>query len=975
MTRTGDSRKKHVWQDLLLFILLAAILSITTWIIHMFMDYPRVREFIPHEGLGNIAIHAAVFFLLFMACLAVYFVFRLRFRELRMMGEADRMFRSLFENSRDAVFIRSVDGVYVDVNRAMLELFRYDRDEMIGMNVDCIYANPADRLLLEERIGESGAIRDHEVTLVKKDGTAMTCLVNANAWRGASGKLLGYEGIIRDVTGQRTTENSLRESEERYRLIFSGSPLGIFHFNVDGTIVDCNEKFVEVIGSSRAALVGFNMLKSLRNEALREQVKTAIWQGKGFYEGDYRSVTADKTTPVRVFINRITTADGRFLGAVGIVEDLTESAVSQEARRKSEERFRAIFEGAAMGVILTSLNGAILEANASFAEMTGYRLDEIRGRALHEFTHPEDYDDEKAILEQLVTGSINRCQIVKRQVRSGGGLIWVRQSASLLHDREGKPEFIIGVIENITERRKAKEDLAREKERLAVTLTSIGDGVITTDVRGRVVMLNRVAENLTGWKSAEAADRPLSEVFSIINEDTREPRESPAETVIAGGSAMTLEGRTVLVSRDGTERVIADSGAPIRDSGGSITGVVIVFRDVTGERKIEEELRKAQKLESIGILAGGIAHDFNNILTSIMGSISLVKLKLGSDGEVRRVLEDAERASHQATELTRQLLTFSRGGAPVKKTVRIADLLEEVCGFSARGSSVKCEFDIAADLWPADVDTGQMSQVIQNILINAIQAMPEGGTVSVRAGNAMVSSEPRSLMSGPGSGTHLVPGNYVRIDIEDEGRGIPPEFMERIFDPYFTTKEKGMGLGLAIAYSIVRRHQGMIEARSRRGEGTTFSIYLPASPGRGPEDDRTVPEPRRGAGKILVMDDDENVLGVAEKMLRYLGYSIALSRNGYEAIDLYRKAMDEGSPYDAVIMDLTIPGSMGGRDCIEHLLKMDPGVKAVVSSGYSHDPVMADHARYGFRGIIAKPYSVEELSAVLAGLTVDSSGA
>ncbi len=874
-------------------------------------------------------------------------------------------FRSLFENSRDAIFIRSVDGVYLEVNRAMLELFGYSRDEMTGMNVERLYVDAADRETLEKAMLRDGFVRDYEVSLKRKDGSVMLCMASASEWRNEDNELLGYEGIIRDITEQRRMQKALRESEERYRLIFENSPLGIFHFDRNGQIIDCNDKFVSVIGSSRKALIGFNMLTSLNDELMRGEIQATIETGRGYYEGVYHSVTADKATPVRVIMNQITSASGDFLGAVGMVEDVSESMESLEAYRRSEERFRAIFEGAAVGVALTNLVGIIVEANGSFAEITGRSVDELKGERISDFTHPEDYDGEKNIIADLVAERINSCQIVKRYIRKDGNHTWVRMSASLLHDREGRPEFVLGIAENITERKKAREELAREKERLAVTLASIGDGVITTDVRGRVTLLNGVAEKLTGWSSFEAAGRPLEEVFVIINEETRQTCENPAIRVMATGAIVGLANHTLLISKDGSERAIADSGAPIRGPEGDITGVVLVFRDVTEARKTEEELLKSQKLESIGLLAGGIAHDFNNILTSIMGSIALVKLKVERESEIQSILHDAERAASQARELTHQLLTFSRGGVPIKRSIQIGGLLLDVCGFSTRGSNVRCECDAPDDLWPVDADIGQISQVLNNMLINARQAMPGGGTITVSARNHPVEKESLSLMSGGRRTGPAEPGSYVRIDISDQGSGIPAELIGKIFDPYFTTKERGIGLGLAIAYSIVKKHEGHIDVVSRPGEGTVFSVYLPMSREGGSPEAESPQALQLGKGRVLLMDDDPNILSVTGRILRHLGYDVQVSHNGHETLEIYKKALKSGTPFDAVIMDLTIPGSMGGKDCMAELLLVDPEAKAVVSSGYSNDPVMADFSKYGFSGIITKPYRIEDLSSVL----------
>jgi PAS domain S-box-containing protein len=518
--------------------------------------------------------------------------------------------------------------------------------------------------------------------------------------------------------------------------------------------------------------------------------------------------------------------------------------------------------------------------------------------------------------------------------------------------------------EEIVRRTQTEGLLAEEKERLAVTLHSIGDGVITTDRDGRVSLLNKVAEELTGRRQAESVGQPLASVFRIVDGKTREPRESPVTKVLKSGGIIGLDAQTVLVARDGTERTIADSGAPIRDRDGEIIGVVLVFRDVTEEQKMQEDLQKAQKLESIGLLAGGIAHDFNNILTAILGNMSLAKMYAQPGDKVCEVLTEAEKAFWRARDLTQQLLTFSKGGAPIKKAASIAELLTDTTAFVLRGTNVRCEFSIAEDLWPATFDIGQISQVINNLVINAQQAMPHGGVIAIRAKNVQI---------GPRQVLPLRKGRYIRFDVEDQGIGIAKEHLPRIFDPYFTTKQTGSGLGLATSYSIIRKHDGHIEVKSTVGRGSLFSIYLPAY---GDGSSTRASQPAKaldGSGKVLLMDDEETVCRVGTEILKRLGYSVEATRDGTEMLACYKKAQQAGEPFDLVIMDLTIPGGMGGKEAIAQLIECDPRAKAVVSSGYFNDPVMADHAKFGFLGVIAKPYKVEELAEIVRKL-IDTPG-
>ena len=391
--------------------------------------------------------------------------------------------------------------------------------------------------------------------------------------------------------------------------------------------------------------------------------------------------------------------------------------------------------------------------------------------------------------------------------------------------------------------------------------------------------------------------------------------------------------------------------------------VTSIAHDITEKKKLEEELLQAQKLESLGVLAGGIAHDFNNFLSGIMGNISLAKLEADQGEDIFEALDEALRVASRASALTRQLLVFSKGGAPVKKTASISEVLRDSIVFALRGSKVKCEFSIAEGLWPVSVDLGQFSQVIHNLALNAVQAMPQGGAIRLNARNATLEAL---------SGLPLEAGRYVKISMQDEGLGIPQEHLAKIFDPYFTTKHQGSGLGLSMTYTTINAHDGHIAVESEMGKGTTFRIYMPASHEELVESEDREARLKKGAGKILVMDDDEAIRKVTEKILMELGYEVSCASDGAETIALYQDAARSGRPFDALIMDLTIPGGMGGKKAIQQLLNIDPQVTAIVSSGYSNDPIMSEFKKYGFRGVATKPYSIEKLSWVLHDVLMKS---
>jgi PAS domain S-box-containing protein len=517
--------------------------------------------------------------------------------------------------------------------------------------------------------------------------------------------------------------------------------------------------------------------------------------------------------------------------------------------------------------------------------------------------------------------------------------------------------MITELEQKIEERKQAEKELAAEKERLAVTLRSIGDGVITTDIQGNIVLINKIAEDLTGSPQDEAVGKPLEEVYTIVNGQTHEPCENPVKKVLESGNIFSTERNTTLISRNGTKRTISESGAPIRDRDSRIIGVVLVFRDVTEKIRMEEELLKVEKLQSVGVLAGGIAHDFNNILTAILGNLNLVSYTIDPNNKIYPLIIEAEKASLRARDLTQQLLTFAKGGEPVKEAASIREVIQDSADFVLHGRKVTCEYQIPPDLWLVQIDKGQMSQVIQNLIINADHAMPEGGTIHITCDNIVTLANENTYLSRK--------DDYVKIIISDSGVGIPENVIDKVFDPYFTTKQEGSGLGLAIIYSIISKHDGHISVRSEPDIGTTFTIYLPATREKQLAEQAEGVEPLEKKIKILIMDDEEIVRNVAKSMLAHLGHEVVLAKDGTEAVETYKRLANSPQPVDLVIMDLTIPGGMGGKEAIKEILAIDRDAKVIVSSGYSNDPVMSNYQEYGFSAAVIKPYKLVELAKAI----------
>ena len=512
----------------------------------------------------------------------------------------------------------------------------------------------------------------------------------------------------------------------------------------------------------------------------------------------------------------------------------------------------------------------------------------------------------------------------------------------------------------ISSRKLAEKQLAAESERFRVTLQSMAEAVLAADKDGQIVLMNRVAEQWVGWAGKDAAGRPVTEVFKLTCPEIGEGNIDLVKWLETEAQLSQASVDLFMDDSRGGQRIVTVSGSRLIDNEQHILGSVLVLRDVTRLRRIEEEVVRGQKLESVGILAGGIAHDFNNLLTAIMGNLSLARIVSSPTDPHYQNIADAEQASLRASELTQQLLTFSRGGSPVKGNVNLEELVRESAEFVIRGSRVQLRFFADDSLWPVKVDRGQIGQVIDNLVINAMQAMPDGGFVDIHLSN---------YIPGDRSPFPINRQHYVCVEIKDYGVGISKEQQARIFDPYFTTKEVGNGLGLAICFSIVSKHGGHITVSSEPGCGSSFFVYLPALPVESTSSEcreDVVSPTQSGSGKrVLVMDDEEIVCSVVSSILEHLGYEVDICSNGSQALAMYSQALEQGRRYDVVIMDVTIPGGMGGQEAVQRLLMIDAEARVIVSSGYSSHEVMADYALYGFAGVVAKPFRINDLSRVL----------
>jgi len=621
---------------------------------------------------------------------------------------------------------------------------------------------------------------------------------------------------------------------------------------------------------------------------------------------------------------------------------------AEEAIRSSEEKYRSLLANAPVGIMAVDREGNIIDVNPKLLEVLGSPSEEST-KSINMLTFP-----------LLVEAGIS--QIFRRSMEEGSTLTleapytskwgkscYLHVLVTPMRLPTGEVAGCQAVVEDITDRKKAEEALRESEEKYRLVVQNANEAILIAQ-DGMIKFINDKGLEITGYTQEEMVTRPFLE---FIHADDRElvterhkkrmlgepvPHVYPFRIVDKWGYVKWMEINAVLVTWEGRPATLN------------------FLQDVTARRRLEEELARVEKLESLGILAGGIAHDFNNILTAIMGNITLARMVSTNPGKMTARLMDAENACARAQSLTQQLLTFSRGGAPIKKIMSLGNLIKDSCAFALRGSNVSCEVSWDDDLCLVEADEGQLSQVINNLLINATQAMPEGGVVHVRSQNVVISSDPA---------VPLKAGNYVELIIKDHGVGIPAHILPRVFDPYFTTKREGSGLGLATAFSIVKNHEGLITVESEVGVGTSFHVYLPATEHDVPAENGRRAEAIEGSGRVLIMDDEESIRDLARSALSELGYEVEVARDGEEAVDLYRKARESPRPFDATILDLTIPGGMGGKETVQKIRDVDPQAIVIVSSGYSMDPVMGNYRKYGFDGVVAKPYTLSELSFTL----------
>ena len=793
--------------------------------------------------------------------------------------------------------------------------------------------------------------------------------------------LIANEKLKHEMKAQEKVEEALRESEEKHRSmvddVIDGIDAGLFILDSDYKVVWINEALERYFGLQREEIIGKD-----KRQLIREQIKYKFEEPEEFAERVL--ATYDNNTYVENFECHVLPIgewkkrhlehwsrpirSGLYAGGrVELYYDVTERKRTEEALLFKEDIIRS-----SSSIIATcDLEGNMTFGNPAFLTKWGFDdAKEFMGKPFTECWAVKDRLDE--IMQALLQGEGNWFGEIKAR-RKDGTLFDVQILAATVFDGKGNPIALTSTSIDITDRKRMEKALQQRTHELGERvkeldcLYGISSLVEKPDISLEEIFQGVVDLIPPSWQYPEITCSHIileDKKYKTINFKETEWKQSIE--ILANGKRKGILEIFYLEEKpeiyEGPflkeERYLINA---IAERLGSIIERMSAKED---KRRLESQLQQAQKMESVGILSGGIAHDFNNLLSIIIGNIELAKDDITLETGASGFLNEAREASLKAQELTKQLITFSKGGAPFKEIGSIEDLVKKIADTSLSDTDVKCEFNISSDLHVVKFDRGQMNHAVKNIIINAVESMSDSGSIVVKADNFTKTAE---------SDLPIAEGNYVKISIRDQGIGIPEEHLSKIFDPYFSTKErgpqKGMGLGLAITYSIINRHDGHVAVESEAGVGTTLTIYLPAVVEEivGIEPVKMA-KPEKAAvrtGRILVMDDEEMIRNLSKQMLSRLGYEPEVAKNGTEAVELYGAAKDSGKPFDVVILDLTIKGGAGGKEVIKKLMAIDPDIKAIVSSGYSNDPVMTDFRAYGFIGALPKPHTINDLIDML----------
>ena len=819
------------------------------------------------------------------------------------------------------------------------------KDLVKGLDIgaDTYLSKPVDRQVLIAQVKTALRMKTAEDTLRRQKDLLEEMVQERTAELTNSNVHLKHE-----IEERKQGEKKLRESEERYRMIFNNAPLGIMHFDANGIIRDFNDNFTQIMAAPRENILGFNMLERLRDKEMHKAVKDSLNGRLGYYEGDYLSVTGGKTSSMRVIYQTIIGEDGKFLGAVGIFEDITERKQAEEALRKSEKKYRILLETTSEGCWLLNPELKTVEVNQSLCKMLGYSQDEMIGKTPFDFV---DDKNRKIFIEQAskISSTEHRSYEITLKKKNGQDL-HTYFNATTIRDESGEVQGSFAFITDITKYKRIQEEL----NLLGIAIEQASESVFITDRNGTIQYVNPAFERLTGYSRKDA-----------IGQNPRFLESGKHDTLFYKQMWDTLtrgnawHGRFINKKKDGSFYETDATISPVFDKSGEITNFVFIKRDVTREVELEKHLIQAQKMEAIGTLAGGVAHDFNNILTTIIGSASLALMEVDKDGPLREEIEEIKTAGERASALTRQLLAFSRKQVVQTEILDFNKLLTDMEKMLGRliGEDIEILMIPGPELWLVEVDPGQMEQIIMNLTINARDAMPMGGKITIETVNMDLDE---SYLRE--HGIEELPGSYVMLTVSDTGSGMDKKTQEHIFEPFYTTKGvgEGTGLGLSTVYGIVKQSNGFVWVYSEPGHGSTFKVYLPKAKG-----DVEVEEKKRasvselgGSETVLIVEDDKSLRKLARTLLKQRGYTILEAENGEDALKVSKE--HEG-PIDLLITDVVMP-QMSGKETAERLQPLYPHMKVIYMSGYTDNAIVRHGVLAPGLNFLEKPFSPEALA-------------
>ena len=773
-----------------------------------------------------------------------------------------------------------------------------------------------------------------------------------------------------EVKHRKQIEKDLRQSEEKLNTLLNATTDVAGLAEADGTIIAANDAFAKSLGRKKEELIGKSMFEFLSAEVAER--RKAVLQG---IVASKKPLQWEDEHAGRYFDNSvypILDDNGSVKQIAMFAKDTTKRVQAENKLREREAQLRQIIDLVPHFIFVKDETGKFKIVNKATAEVFGTTVEDLTGRRDSEFVATEEEMEHFRSDDLEVIRSGKTKFIPEEPITDSEKNIRYLQTTKVPFKISGSGKAaLLGVAVDITNMKLAEEALRESEERFRTVADFAYDWEFWIAPDGRYLYVSPSCERITGYSPEEFVNDP-GLLEKVVHPDDH-------STVVKHlGEEQGLEKLPPrdfrIITRKGEERWINHVCQAVYGADGAYLGRRGSNRDISKQKLMQEELLKAKKLESVGVLAGGIAHDFNNLMSAVVGNISLARIEMKPGSKGFKNLVEAEKASIQTKALTARLITFSEGGGPVKETVSIADLVKDSVGSSLKGSDIDAGFSIPDDISPVEVDEEQMKQAILNIITNAQEAMTGQGTISVSCENVNI---------GEKDALTLKDGKYVKISIEDQGPGIPEEDLIKIFDPYFSTKDmgtqKGMGLGLAISDSIIKQHDGLITVKSELGTGTIFSIYLPAAsakreePGAEPplaeseevDSQYSIVNIQYSIKRVLVMDDEELVRDVSNALLTHIGYKVEVAVEGIEAIEMYEQAMESEKPFDVVILDLTNKVGIGGAETIVKLLEIDPDVKAIVATGYSGDPIISNFREHGFRGALPKPFTLDQLRTAL----------